>query len=71
MSDAKKNWITVADSQHAWERPDHEPYRAWANFEFIAPDGNINEVGLTDEVQIELDTASCHSSCSENVSHDH
>src|SRR5262249_23074957 len=56
MSDAKKNWITVADSQHAWERdalefvrdrwPDHDPYRAWANFEFIALDGSINEVDL-------------------------
>src|SRR5262249_29608558 len=56
MSDTKKNWITVADSQHAWERdaldfvrdpwPDHEPYRAWANFEFIALDGSINEVDL-------------------------
>src|SRR5262245_14694328 len=50
------NWITVADSQRAWERdalefvrdrwPDHEPYRAWANFEFIALDGSINEVDL-------------------------
>ncbi len=56
MSDTKKNWVTVADSQHAWERdaldfvrdrwPDHEPYRAWANFEFIALDGSINEVDL-------------------------
>src|SRR5262245_16510162 len=56
MSEAKKNWITVADSQRAWERdalefvrdrwPDHEPYRAWANFEFIALDGSINEVDL-------------------------
>jgi serine/threonine protein kinase len=26
--------------------PDHEPYRAWANFEFIADDGSINEVDL-------------------------
>jgi len=26
--------------------PDHEPYRAWANFEFIALDGSINEVDL-------------------------
>ena len=26
--------------------PDHDPYRAWANFEFIADDGSINEVDL-------------------------
>lgn len=56
MSDTKKNWITVTDSKYPWERdalefvrerwPDHEPYRAWANFEFIALDGSINEVDL-------------------------
>ena len=26
--------------------PDHDPYRAWANFEFIADDGSISEVDL-------------------------
>lgn len=51
-----KNWITVAESKIPWERealefvrgwfPDHEPYRAWSNFEFIADDGSINEVDL-------------------------
>jgi serine/threonine protein kinase len=56
MSDQKKNWITVTESRYPWERdaldfvrdrwPDHEPYRAWANFEFIALDGSINEVDL-------------------------
>lgn len=56
MIDAKKNWITVTESRYPWERdaldfvcdlwPDHEPYRAWANFEFIALDGSINEVDL-------------------------
>src|SRR5262245_7456452 len=56
MSDAKKNWITITESRYPWERdaldfvyqrfPDHEPYRAWANFEFIALDGSINEVDL-------------------------
>ena len=56
MSDTKKNWITVTESRYPWERdaldfvrdrwPDHEPYRAWANFEFIALDGSINEVDL-------------------------
>jgi hypothetical protein len=46
----------VSESRHSWERdaldfvrdhwPDHEPYRAWSNFEFIALDGSINEVDL-------------------------
>src|SRR5262245_16142687 len=50
------NWTTVAESNFPWERdalefvrqrfPTHEPYRAWANFEFIADDGSINEVDL-------------------------
>jgi len=50
------NWITVTESKFPWERdaldfvrqrfPSHEPYRAWANFEFIADDGSINEVDL-------------------------
>ncbi len=47
-------WKQITPSDFAWERealdylraklPDHEPYRAWANFEFIAQDGSINEV---------------------------
>ena len=51
-----RNWTTVAESKYPWERdalefvrqkfPAHEPYRAWANFEFIADDGSINEVDL-------------------------
>jgi len=51
-----KNWITVTESNFPWERealefvrdqfPANEPYRAWANFEFIADDGSINEVDL-------------------------
>lgn len=46
----------MAESSFPWERealefvrdqfPDHEPYRAWSNFEFIADDGSINEVDL-------------------------
>lgn len=50
------NWITVTESNFPWERealqfirdrfPQHEPYRAWSNFEFIADDGSINEVDL-------------------------
>jgi serine/threonine protein kinase len=56
MSDPKKNWVSVTESRYPWERdaldfvrdrwPDHDPYRAWANFEFIALDGSINEVDL-------------------------
>jgi hypothetical protein len=26
--------------------PDHEPWRAWANFEFIDDEGRVNEVDL-------------------------
>ena len=50
------NWITVTESNFAWERealeyirqhfPNCEPYRAWSNFEFIASDGSINEIDL-------------------------
>ena len=51
-----KNWLTITESSFPWERdalefvrdqfPDHEPYRAWSNFEFIADDGTVNEVDL-------------------------
>jgi serine/threonine protein kinase len=51
-----KNWKAISESQFPWERealdfvrerfPDHEPYRAWSNFEFIADDGSVNEVDL-------------------------
>lgn len=44
----------MTPSQYPWERealehlraalPDHEPYRAWSNFELTADDGSINEV---------------------------
>ena len=47
-------WSEVEPSQFAWERealaflkaglPNHEPYRAWSNFEFVADDGSVNEV---------------------------
>jgi serine/threonine protein kinase len=49
-------WTAVQESEFPWERealayvrdrlPDAEPLRAWANFEFIADDGSINEVDL-------------------------
>ncbi|RLJ22030.1 BREX system serine/threonine kinase PglW [bacterium endosymbiont of Escarpia laminata] len=51
-----KLWKQITPSDFSWERealeflkgelPDHEPYRVWANFEFIAQDGSINEVDL-------------------------
>lgn len=52
----EKLWKQITPSEYSWERealdfvrqhlPDHDPYRAWANFEFIAQDGSINEVDL-------------------------
>ena len=52
----KTRWTTITPSQYPWERaaldfvrdglPDHEPYRAWANFEFQTHDGAIYEVDL-------------------------
>ncbi len=49
-------WKTITSSSFPWEQealefvrerlPDHDPYRAWSNFEFIAEDGSINEVDL-------------------------
>src|SRR5829696_4765857 len=50
------NWRIITPSRYEWERaaldfireglPDHDPYRAWANFEFQAADGAIYEVDL-------------------------
>lgn len=47
-------WAEVEVSPFPWERealaflraglPNHEPYRAWSNIEFIAENGSINEV---------------------------
>jgi len=49
-------WNIITPSQYEWERrgldlirtglPDHDPYRAWANFEFQTSDGAIHEVDL-------------------------
>jgi serine/threonine protein kinase len=49
-------WTAIQESEFPWERealtylrdrlPDAEPFRAYANFEFIAEDGSINEVDL-------------------------
>lgn len=56
MAMSTTRWKTIARSQFPWEQealdfvrerlPDHDPYRAWSNFEFIADDGSINEVDL-------------------------
>ena len=49
-------WTIITPSQFEWERsaldfirkglPDHDPYRAWANFEFVTREGAIYEVDL-------------------------
>ena len=49
-------WKIITPSQYEWERrgldfirnglPDHDPYRAWANFEFQTDEGAIYEVDL-------------------------
>jgi serine/threonine protein kinase len=49
-------WCAVTESAYPWERealllvrehlPDHDPWRAWANFEFVDDQGRVNEVDL-------------------------
>jgi serine/threonine protein kinase len=49
-------WTAVSQSAFEWERealdflrqhlPDHEPWRAWSNFEFIDDEGRVNEVDV-------------------------
>ncbi len=56
MAMSSKRWKEYTRSKFPWEQealdfvrerlPDHEPFRAWPNFEFIADDGTINEVDL-------------------------
>ena len=56
MAGPEKHWKTITRSQFPWEQealdfiferfPAQDTYRAWANFEFIADDGSINEVDL-------------------------
>lgn len=53
---SSNHWIAVTESNYSWERealefirqrlPQRDPIRAWANFEFIADDGSVNEVDL-------------------------
>jgi hypothetical protein len=56
MRSDSSRWTEIGPTQFPWERealdyvrerlPDHDPYRAFALFEFIASDGSINEVDL-------------------------
>ena len=56
MATNSTNWQQITNSEFKWESdaldfiresfPTHEPYRAWANFEFIADDGSISEIDL-------------------------
>ena len=56
MDDRSERWNQITPSPFAWERealafvrgrlPDCEPYRAWANLEFVADDGSVYEVDL-------------------------
>jgi|HubBroStandDraft_1064217.scaffolds.fasta_scaffold00063_36 serine/threonine protein kinase len=49
-------WAVVSKSSFPWEQqaldfvrehlPDHDPWRAWSNFEFIDDEGRVNEVDL-------------------------
>jgi serine/threonine protein kinase len=49
-------WTAASQSAFDWERealdflrdhlPDHEPWRAWSNFEFIDDEGRVNEVDV-------------------------
>jgi hypothetical protein len=49
-------WTVVSRSAYEWERealeflrehlPDHDPWRAWSNFEFVDDEGRVNEVDL-------------------------
>jgi len=56
MPNYEKHWMTLSRSRFPWEQealdfiferfPAQDNYRAWANFEFVADDGSINEVDL-------------------------
>ncbi len=56
MNETSSLWQQIAPSEFPWERealdfvraglPDHEPFRAWANFEFVSEDATIHEVDL-------------------------
>lgn len=54
MPPSLRHWTEVSPSRFPWEQealaflraklPDHEPWRAWTNFQFLALDGSVNEV---------------------------
>ncbi len=54
MPMSPERWKMITPSEYPWEReafdflrdglPDHEPYRAWVNFDFVADDGSIHQV---------------------------
>ena len=56
MRQKLSNWITITESRFSWEQdaltfiqqqfPPYDSYQAWANLEFIALDGSINEIDL-------------------------
>lgn len=56
MNESSPLWRQIAPSEYPWERdaldfvrrglPDHEPHRAWANFEIVSEDGSIQEIDL-------------------------
>ncbi|MCP9485019.1 MAG: BREX system serine/threonine kinase PglW [Gaiellaceae bacterium MAG52_C11] len=56
MKADSSRWTEITPTQYPWEReaidyvreklPDHDPYRGFALFEFIASNGSINEVDL-------------------------
>jgi hypothetical protein len=47
-------WLTISESGFEWERealaflrehlPNHDPWQAWSNFEFVDDEGKVNEV---------------------------
>jgi Nuclease-related domain len=54
MSMSSSRWQSITQSSFRWELealnwlrdhlPDHDPWRVWSNFEFIADDSSVNEV---------------------------
>jgi hypothetical protein len=52
----RQRWTAVSESAYDWERdaldflrtnlPDHAPWRAWSNLEFVDDEGRVNEVDL-------------------------
>jgi serine/threonine protein kinase len=54
MPMSAERWKVITPSEYPWEReafdflrerlPDHEPYRAWLNFDFVADDGGVYQV---------------------------